>query len=118
MRESVAVTLATNVGCAILLGVVRAILLTSTTAIAGVPIVLPKMNRMMPAIHIPLDNVDFAIPGLIGVTRLLVAVEIVHLGMSKLCFPSWRLATARGRAASLKSSRLDALNANVSRTKS
>ena len=102
LKESVAITFHTS---AILPGVVRVILPTPTTAILGVSIRLPKMTRMTPAIHMSLDNFDFAISGLIEVMRLMVTVEIVHL--LRMLFTFWWLATANDRAASLKSSRVD-----------
>ena len=105
LKESVAITFPTNVGGAILPGVVRVILLTPTTAILGVSIRLPKMTRMTPAIHMSLDNFDLDISGMIEFMRLMVSVDIVHL--VKMLFTFWWLATVNDRAASLKSSRLD-----------
>ena len=69
LKESVALTHSSNLDCAIFLGVVRAMLLNPTNAVVGLATKLPKMKRMTPAIHISLDNVDFAIPGLIGAVR-------------------------------------------------
>ena len=77
LKESVAITLSTNLGCAIFLGVVRAILLSTTNDIVGVPTKLPKMKKMTRATHIPLDNADSFIPGLLQAGYSMVAVEIV-----------------------------------------
>ena len=65
--------------------VVLAILEVPTTANVGVPTKLPKMKKMTHAIHISLDNLDFATPGLIEVVRSMVVVEIVHLQKCRNC---------------------------------